>query len=685
MIYWNKYNGHSPIICGKKSKFDNTIYTFDIETTSYYILDNKVYAGITYDKLDKKEQDRAIKCACMYMWQFSINDIVYYGRTWDEFRNFIDRLEYFVPFKKIIFVHNLAFEFQFLKSIFHFEDVLARKIHKVMSAPLRDYNIIFKCSFMMSNCKLEKLPELYNLSVEKQVGSLDYNKLRHSKTPLTEQELKYAEDDCLVVYHYILFELTEYEYVTKIPNTSTGHVRRELKELVRQDYKYKAKVRKAINTDPHVYNLLVESFQGGYTHANYMYSDEILKNVDSYDETSAYPYVMCTYKYPASNFKKCNIKDVKQMSKKLAYILVVKFKNVSCKYFNTFISASKTRHLKGAKLDNGRIIEASEFEMTITDVDFYFYLDSYDFEYEILESYFTIYNYLPKQFIEFILDKYVIKTEYKGIEEKKLEYEKEKAKFNALYGMSVTNTIRDEVKYLDDVENWVERELTNEEIVDALELEKKKAFLSFAYGVWVTAWARNNLLRRVIDLDEYVIYCDTDSIKLCNGYDKNIIEEYNLSVENKINYVAERLEINLNRYAPKDRKGKTRMLGLFEYEGNYKEFVTQGAKKYAYKQDDGIHITVAGVPKKGSKALKDLKDFKDDFVFNNEDTDKMILFYTEQQEPVNMIDYTGIEYTVKDKSGCCLLPTTYKLSKALDYANLLNDASSKRARYKEKE
>ena len=50
-----------------------------------------------------------------------------------------------------------------------------------------------------------------------------------------------------------------------------------------------------------------------------------------------------------------------------------------------------------------------------------------------------------------------------------------------------------------------------------------------------------------------------------------------------------------------------------------------------------------------------------------------------------MIDYTGIEYTVKDKSGCCLLPTTYKLSKALDYANLLNDASSKRARYKEKE
>lgn len=48
----------------------------------------------------------------------------------------------------------------------------------------------------------------------------------------------------------------------KIPYTSTGHVRRELKELVLKDYKYKSQVRKSINTDPHVYNLLVECFAG---------------------------------------------------------------------------------------------------------------------------------------------------------------------------------------------------------------------------------------------------------------------------------------------------------------------------------------------------------------------------------------------------------------------------------------
>ena len=46
-------------------------------------------------------------------------------------------------------------------------------------------------------------------------------------------------------------------------------------------------------------------------------------------------------------------------------------------------------------------------------------------------------------------------------------------------------------------------------------------------------------------------------------------------------------------------------------------------------------------------------------------------------------DYLGIEYEATDKTGCCLLPTTYVLGKALEYAELISDSSSHRARYKE--
>ena len=679
MLYWDKFKHHEADIIGKRKKYDGTIYSFDIETTSYYILYGRQYKAIDYLKLSDKEKRESIQMAHMYIWMFGINDIVYYGRTWDEFLKFLKKLNEEIPVLKYLFVHNLAFEFQFLKSILNFDEVSARKSHKVMTALCSDFNIMFKCSYMMSNCALKYLPDLYNLPVQKMVGDLDYSLDRTSITPLSEKEYGYCEHDCLVVYHYILNELKIYEDVKHIPTTSTGKVRRELQNLVRTDFKYRRIVGRAINTDPHVYNMLQDAFMGGYTHANWIYTDEIIKNVDSFDETSAYPYVLVTCKFPSSEFRKCKITKRSEMSNRLCYLLRVKFTNIKCNYFNNFISGSKCRNIRGAKYDNGRIIEAEELEMTLTDIDFYFILDTYTCKYEILECYYANYNYLPKQFINFILDKYENKTKYKDDSEHELDYQIEKGKFNSLYGMSVTNTIRDNVIFDNEFKTWSEVELTNDEIVERLKLEKKKAFLSFAYGVWVTAYARNNLLRRVIELDEYVIYCDTDSVKLKQGYDINIINKYNETVKERIEFVSNILHIDESRYAPKDIHGEIHMLGLFESETKkghnytYDEFITQGAKKYAYKVEDKIKITVAGVPKKGSKALKDLNDFRDNFVFRYEDTDKNLLFYTENQPKFEFTDYLGFKTTVTDKSGCCLLPNTYELSKSNDYVNLIND------------
>ena len=686
MKHYTEYNGVKGKIIGKRKKYDNDIYTFDIETTSYIVLDGNIYKGIDYKDFSKEEQEKCVCKSCMYIWMFSINEDVYYGRTWEEFKKFLKWLNEDIPEKKYVFVHNLSFEFQYLKSVIKIDSVQARKKRKVMTATCKDFNIEFRCSYMMSNCKLAKLPELFNLPVEKKVGDLDYTLIRTSDTILTDEEMGYCKNDCLVVYHYIKYELETYEDVKHIPVTSTGHVRRELKELVQKDFKYKRKVYKAINTDPHIYNLLLESFQGGYTHSNWIYTDELIKCVDSWDFTSSYPYVMVTHKFPSSEFKKCIIKSINDMSKRFAYLLVVEFKDVEALYNNTFISASKCRNIRGAMYDNGRIIKASEFEMTLTDVDFKLLSKTYKFKYKIKESYYSVYNYLPIQFINFILDKYVIKTQYKGMEEKKMEYNKEKSKFNSLYGMSVTNTIRDEVEFINN--EWVEIPLTNEEIKDRLIKEKKISFLSFAYGVWITAYARSNLINNIIKLDDYVVYCDTDSIKVLDGYDKSVIDSYNESVKEKIKKVSEELNIPIERFAPKDIYGVSHMLGVFDDDGHYLEFITQGAKKYAYKYidkkgEEKIGITVAGVPKSGAKALKDLNDFKDDFVFRYEDTNKNLLVYIDEEEEFDLTDYQGHITHVIDKSGCCLLPTTYVLGKALEYAKLLDD-SSNRAIYDER-
>lgn len=690
MKYWTEYNGHEVVILGKKKKIDNTIYTFDIETTSYLMLGDSIIPAVEYESLEQNERDTCIKQSCMYIWQFSINDQVYYGRTWAEFSEFLDLLEENDDTKKIVFVHNLSFEFQYLWSVIRIKSVMSRKSRKLLTCQLEDYNIELRCTLMLSNLKLEKLPEVYQLPVKKQVGDLDYSKLRTPETPLTEKELGYCEFDCLVTYWYIKTELETYHRVDKLPITSTGKVRKQLQRLVLSNYSYVARVSKQINTKPEVYNMLVDAFAGGYTHANYIYSDDVLENVDSYDETSAYPYVLVTHKFPSTEFKKCWIKSVDEMLPNCAYLITVRMTNIKSKYYNNFISASKCSEIKGRpNYDNGRIISAKEITITCTDVDLKFFLDAYSYDsYEIIESYYSIYHYLPIEFVEFVLDKYVLKTELKNVEGKEVEYAREKGAFNSLYGMAVTNTIRADVLF-EHYDEWIERPLTDEEIGEKLAKDKKRGFLNFAWGVWCTAYARDNLLRRVLMLDKYACYMDTDSIKLVQGYDKSVFDNYNKSVEDKIHKVCEERHLDFERYCPCDIKGNPHLLGVFECETGkgrsvtYDGFITQGAKKYAVEIDKKIYITVSGVPKsKGASCLKSLDEFRDDLVFDFEHTNKLTLAYNDNQIPVEITDYLGNSYTVTDKSGICMLPTSYTLGKSLDYTELIGDASTERAKFR---
>ena len=686
MLYYKDYKKHDFIILGKKCKYDNNIYTFDIETTSYLILNGEIIPAVEYESLNEKERAKAIKQSCMYIWMFSINDQVYYGRTWDEFKEFLNTVfSESISFTKIIFVHNLSFEFEYLKSIIPIDEVYARISSKPMRAISKELNLEFRCSYMMSNVSLARLSDLYKLPIKKKSGDLDYSLIRHSKTPLTEKELGYCEYDCLVVYEYIKYELKTYPDVKHIPITSTGHVRKELQELTRKDYAYKSKVRKAVNTDGHVYNLLLQAFAGGYTHANFLYTDCIINNVISWDFTSSYPYSMVVEKYPSSKFRRCRIDNINDLSERSAYLIKIRFNNIRSKYYNHFISRSKCIELKNDITDNGRIVSADYIILTITEVDLKTICAAYDYDsYEIIECFYSYKKYLPRKFINFILDKYVNKTKYKNDPEHELEYAKEKSLFNSLYGMCVTNTIRDEVDFKNN--EWIEIPLNNQDILDKLLKEEKDGFLSFSWGVWITSYSRYNLLQNIMKLDQYCIYSDTDSLKLKSGYDKNIIDNYNKEVMKKLKESAFENDIPLEKFIPKDIKGIPHPLGVFDNDGNYKEFITQGAKKYAYKYIKGgvekIGITVSGVPKSGAICLNgDLNNFRDGLVFDYKNTNKNTVLKCEEQKSIELEDYTGLTYKVTEKSGFCMLPTTYLLGKAQEYFNYLDENSTPRAKF----
>ena len=69
-------------------------------------------------------------------------------------------------------------------------------------------------------------------------------------------------------------------------------------------------------------------------------------------------------------------------------------------------------------------------------------------------------------------------------------------------------------------------------------------------------------------------------------------------------------------------------------------------------------------------------------MFDYRYTNKNTLLYNDNQNPIDIVDLYGVKYKVTDISGCCLLPTTYELGKALEYADLLTDNSSARAKFK---
>ena len=213
--------------------------------------------------------------------------------------------------------------------------------------------------------------------------------------------------------------------------------------------------------------------------------------------------------------------------------------------------------------------------------------------------------------------------------------------------------------------------------------------------------SRDNLFRRVMALDDYVVYMDTDSIKLVQGYDEKIIEDYNETVKQRIEYVSKALRIDISRFAPRDKYGEEHMLGLFEYETNglneytYNKFKTMGAKKYCYERfefkdkekkeiEEKISITVAGVPKNGYKCIKTMEDFKDNLYFPSSITNKKAAIYNDYQDEYLLVDYQGNEERITDKSTMLLIPASYTLGKSQDYQTLLTDNSSERARFNER-
>lgn len=612
--------------------------SFDIETSSFYNKNNE-------------------KTAIMYIWQLQIKEYTIMGRTWKEFFDVISALQrlFKISNKRIltIYVHNLSFEFQFMRKWFEWKKVFAIKRRKPITALTND-GILFKCSYILSGLSLGKVAEnLTQHKIQKLVGDLDYSKIRHSETEIKKSELPYMVHDVRIVAAYI-WELMEKEgSITKIPLTATGFVRKHCKEILTKNKKYLKKIR-SLTLEPKEYVIVHRAFIGGFTHASFHAIGKIFEKVASFDFTSSYPFVMLTQYFPMSKGVKVKIESLEQAKeylKEYCCIFRCRFNNLRARQDipDNYLSFSKIEEkiTDDTTLNNGRIYSAPQSTVCITEIDFDIICKTYTFD-SVQFSDFYIYNrgYLPKEFMEIILELYKKKTELKGIIGKEEEYLKAKGMLNSLYGMAVTNIIREENKYSDD---WEEPEFPDIEKAINSYNNQYGRFLFYPWGVYVTAHARRNLWTGILACGDDYKYSDTDSIKITNYENHmNYIEKYNEHCIDLIKKVCEWYKFDFEDFEPVDIKGKKHLIGVWDFEGVYDRFKTLGAKRYITEKNDKITLTCAGVGKKaGANYLqktyekKAIEHFNNKLIFPVGECGKLTHTYLDESQTGYVKDYNG--------------------------------------------
>lgn len=637
---------------GSRRQYRNVLISFDIETTRITEIEQSV----------------------LYLWQMAFlfpdgQKLVVFGRTWDEVRYFWQNLSNAVGDDLLaIYVHNLSYEFQFLSGIFEFDskNVFALERRKVCHARLMG-NLDLRCSYILSNMSLGQWAAKMEVEHQKLDGDGIYTERFYPWSTLPQSVYDYGANDVLAVVECLRVAMDmDGDTLATIPMTSTGYVRRDCRRAMQGWNRWELD---AMQPNLELWSHLREAFRGGDTHANRYYSDMIINDVHSVDRTSSYPAVCLHNDFPVGTFHRVEKPSLERL------IDLINVKHRACLIrlrlggmvlsdpLNGFPyqPLSKSRKVLNPKVDNGRLLSCDYCEITVTDIDFKILIKEYRFEQlEITDLWYCRYRKLPTPLRNVFMDYFRKKTELKGVSGMDVYYTKSKNKLNSIYGCLAQNPVKQSILFAEDSEDLWNIDKADEQHL--LESHCKRAFGCYQWGVWCTAWARWELRQMLytVGLDQ-AVYVDTDSVKYCGECDWS---EYNARMERQSR------DNDTIAYTP---DGTVQMLGMAEPDGSYPQFVTMGAKKYAYHDEDGkLHITVAGVNKrKGAVELErmgGLEAFREGTTFVEAGGNE--LHYNDHPEITN---YRVDGHDLPITRNVVIRPSTYTLGLRPEYRRVLEE------------
>ena len=594
----------------KQGKYSNNYWNlkcgFDIETTTYI--------------------DRAY----MYIWQIGINNKAFFGNTWEEFNdclniineyiNYLNRQKAKEKHKKefkaqvICFIHNIAFEWQFVRKEINITDVFLKSLREPLY--FESNNIKFLDSFQITHMSLAKLAKRY-CNTQKMVGDIDYTVLRNTTDGknLTDKEMKYCENDVLILCEFAEYYFNRYISNNELIYTETSIVRHTLKRAFKEQSQLtKQDIFEMYPKSFNEYLMYMEYlFAGGWVKSSVDVFGKVLTNIKCKDITSSYPAQIAHRYYPISKFKSIKI-DSKQkfnnMLNRYCCILDVTLFNVKKTTIHSIISTSKiiNNNVGRILVDNGRIAEVEKVRLLMTELDWEIFNKFYDYDkFKIIINNFKIAvrGKLPDYVVSTMLDAYERKEELK-LQGK--DYFNEKCFVNMFYGCFVTKIHK--FNYV-----FKNGEITKE--LNDYYKQIRSSVLSPFWGIWCTSWARYQELSAVYENADCVVYGDTDSVK---GY--NMSDDYFNSYNN------EQIEKN-KKLCEKYNKNfdLIKELGCWDSEPTYQLFKTIGCKRYiGFDVNNKLTVTIAGVPKGTLESIVGLQANKDK------------KYYTDSQKALEVMD-----------------------------------------------
>lgn len=638
---------------------------------------------------------------------------IYHCRTWEQCQKLLDLIaaHYKTGHNKktrtrrvlLCLVHNLSFEFYFCRSELEFDfsqwGFFAKEKRKCMKALLKN-GIEFRDSLALTNCSLQQLSKMYTKHKKKK--DLDYSKQRNTLTPLDDQELRYINEDVIILNEFEDIFFSKFCMAgERPPLTNTARLLLKVKKaMVASGFDQN----EVAVIQPTVLEVIKEQrylFRGGFVHGNILYIDQEVY-VQMRDITSSYPYSMLTKYFPVTEFIKAKLaeymwgyddepSDFLELLYTKCIKLTVIYHHLEATTAHSYESRSKVMEYLPEEgdpvygLDNGRIRRCEYVKVMQTELDYLIYKMLYRYEScEIIDIQISDRGQLPEFLLKCLIDDYKEKNALKsaGLSGTP-DYALKKADVNTYFGMLVKAVYQVNVGYQDG--DWID---TTQSLTD-IQMELNDRFLSYDWGIWTCAHSRYKLVDMLVRLEAVgaiVVYYDTDSLKFIPDKLGKCYELFEF--ENKMIRKQNQRNPLLQDDAFYGKLG--RGIGEWDDELSNKlyspplpvKFKTLGSKRYMYyrsvsdfewnkttcqweQSEVGWHLCVAGLPKVAVDLLPDdpMQFFSIyGFSFEGEDTGKLRPIYHDEPYMIEVTDDYGNTEAIQCQSGITLVPVDFDIT-----------------------